>query len=145
MEYNWRGPLPRVSEAMRLPPRQPWPEKAFSNPHESGRGILLIADNNGVLSGACLAQQGWLLPQGILAGAKLRKTGDANRERRLGQQEWSFLLDECGAVKSSDRSTDARATGTLQQQSNANTTPAMDFLNIAVLDLRLTREGSGHL
>jgi len=140
--------MPRVSAAARLPRRPRWPGRTISNPYESGRGILLIAGSDGGLSGACLAQQGWCLPQGILAGAIVTKTEAAIRERKLGQQEWSCPLEECEtgfcAVESSDCSTDARATGILQQQSTASTTAAINFLNIAIRS-RLTWAGLGHL
>ncbi len=52
-------------------------------------------------------------------------------------------MEEYGfcAAKSSAGRTDARATGTLQQQSKTNTVPAINLLNIGVTELRLTRAG----
>jgi len=135
-EQDWKGYLPRVSAAVRPAPRSPWSGRAMSKPRESGRGIRLTVDSNGGLSGACLAQQGWSSPQGTFAGASVTKTGDASRECKVGQQEWSCPREECEvgfwAVKSLECGTDARATGTLQQQSKASTTAAMNFLCIAV-------------
>lgn len=57
-EQDWKGPLSSVAAVVRPPLRQALPGRASSNPPESGRGILLIAESNGGLSGACLAQQG---------------------------------------------------------------------------------------